>query len=70
MAYYKTCPFCGAHLDPGEACKCFEARFDRLTPKNKKIVEMEIIRLREQEQKEAAPGSGNTGDGKAGRQKL
>jgi hypothetical protein len=65
MAYYKTCPFCGAHLDPGEACECFEARFDRLTPENKKIVEMEIIRLREQEQKEAALGAGNTGDGKA-----
>ncbi len=20
MAYYRTCPECGAHLDPGEAC--------------------------------------------------
>lgn len=22
MAYYKVCPLCGAHLDPGEACDC------------------------------------------------
>ena len=23
--YYDTCPFCGAHLDPGEHCDCREA---------------------------------------------
>ena len=22
MSYYRTCPRCGAHLDPGEACDC------------------------------------------------
>ena len=22
MSYYKTCPHCGAHLDPGETCDC------------------------------------------------
>lgn len=22
MGYYKTCPECGAHLDPGERCDC------------------------------------------------
>lgn len=22
MAYFKTCPDCGAHLDPGERCGC------------------------------------------------
>lgn len=22
MAYYQTCPECGAHLDPGESCDC------------------------------------------------
>ena len=21
-AYYHTCPYCGAHLDPGEICDC------------------------------------------------
>lgn len=22
MAYYNTCPHCGANLDPGESCTC------------------------------------------------
>ena len=22
MAYFNTCPRCGAHLDPGERCTC------------------------------------------------
>lgn len=22
MSYFKTCPRCGAHLDPGERCSC------------------------------------------------
>lgn len=22
MSYYRTCPGCGAHLDPGERCDC------------------------------------------------
>lgn len=22
MPYYHTCPYCGAHLDPGERCDC------------------------------------------------
>lgn len=22
MSYYRTCPGCGAHLDPGEQCDC------------------------------------------------
>lgn len=22
MNYYKTCPYCGANLDPGERCDC------------------------------------------------
>lgn len=24
MSHYKTCPLCGAHLDPGEVCECKE----------------------------------------------
>lgn len=24
MSYYRTCPHCGAHLDPGEVCDCQE----------------------------------------------
>ena len=26
MAYYKTCPSCGAHLDPGEICDCLSEK--------------------------------------------
>ncbi len=26
MAFYNTCPLCGANLDPGEACDCGEER--------------------------------------------
>lgn len=26
MAYYRTCPDCGAHLDPGERCDCQEGQ--------------------------------------------
>lgn len=25
MAYYNTCIYCGAHLDPGEKCDCQRA---------------------------------------------
>lgn len=24
MSYYRICPDCGAHLDPGERCDCKE----------------------------------------------
>ena len=24
MSYYRTCPRCGAHLDPGEVCDCLD----------------------------------------------
>lgn len=24
--YFETCPYCGAHLDPGERCDCKESR--------------------------------------------
>ena len=29
MTYYRTCPLCGAHLDPGERCDCQEKEEDR-----------------------------------------
>lgn len=25
MGYFRTCPRCGAHLDPGELCDCKES---------------------------------------------
>lgn len=35
MNYY-TCPYCGAHLDPGELCDCTPSKYNRLTPENKR----------------------------------
>ena len=35
MGIYKICPYCGAHLDPGEACDCIAARYDALSPANR-----------------------------------
>lgn len=26
MAFYKTCPYCGDNLDPGEKCTCGNKR--------------------------------------------
>lgn len=26
MAFYRTCPFCGCNLDPGEQCDCMEEK--------------------------------------------
>lgn len=26
MAFFNTCPICGANLDPGESCDCQEER--------------------------------------------
>ena len=28
MSYFKRCPNCGAHLDPGERCDCGDAPQD------------------------------------------
>ena len=30
MLYYKTCPYCGAHLDPGERCDCTKERSEKM----------------------------------------
>lgn len=27
MAYYRICPNCGSHLDPGEQCDCQQERY-------------------------------------------
>lgn len=29
MPYYRTCPDCGAHLDPGERCDCHDDITDK-----------------------------------------
>lgn len=39
MSYCYVCPYCGAHLDPGEFCDCVIANYNRLTPENKRKVD-------------------------------
>ena len=68
MRYYRTCPHCGAHLDPGEVCDCTltqvcaEAREtfpERFTGKTDREVVAEIASV----VKRAAQGATNTQDG-------
>ena len=69
MSYYKTCPHCGANLDPGEVCDCTltqvcaEAREtfpERFTGKTDREVVAEIASV----VKRAAQGAANALDGK------
>ena len=70
MSYFKACPHCGAHLDPGEVCDCTltqvcaEAREtfpERFTGKTDREVVAEIASV----VKRAAQGAANTRDGRA-----
>ena len=69
MSYYRTCPHCGANLDPGEVCDCTltqvcaEAREtfpERFTGKTDREVVAEIASV----VKRAAQGATNTQGGK------
>ena len=75
MSFYKTCPHCGANLDPGESCDCtisqvctearavfpelFTGRTDR------QIVEEIAAVVRSAEMKGAPASAANTGEGGA-----
>lgn len=49
MSYYRSCPYCGAALDPGEPCDCLSAMYSRLTPENRdKLDTMVTMLLKEQ----------------------
>ena len=75
MSYYRTCPHCGANLDPGESCDCTisqvctEARavFPELfTGRNDREIVREIAGIvRRAEMKEAPADAANTGEGGA-----
>lgn len=41
MAYYDTCPLCGAHLDPREKCDCY---FDEYDPDDE-LRELGLLKL-------------------------
>ena len=75
MSYYRVCPHCGAHLDPGESCACTltqvctEARavFPELfTGRTDREIVSEIVGIvRRAEMKEAPADAANTGEGGA-----
>lgn len=45
MSYYKTCPYCGTHLDPGERCDCAHSMYQLLTPEDQHIINALIEEL-------------------------
>ena len=75
MSLYKTCPHCGANLDPGESCDCAisqvctEARavFPELfTGRTDREIVSEIAGIvRRAEMKDAPADAANTGEGGA-----
>ncbi len=79
MSYYKTCPHCGAHLDPGEVCDCRADISDRLIDEIMELtLEERSLLLKswklhlqfpelstEETIKLAAQGATNTQDGRA-----
>ena len=75
MSYYKTCPHCGAALDPGEVCDCTltqvcaEARTifpERFTGRTDRQIVDEIAGVvRRAEKKDTPAGAANTGEGGA-----
>ena len=75
MSFYRTCPHCGANLDPGESCDCTisqvctEARavFPELfTGRTDREIVGEIAGIvRRAEMKEAPADAANTGEGGA-----
>ena len=75
MSFYRTCPHCGANLDPGESCDCTisqvctEARavFPELfTGRTDREIVGEIAGIvRRAEMKDAPADAANTGEGGA-----
>lgn len=63
MNYYRTCPHCGANLDPGEKCDCFRSKYARLTPENKRKIDAFVLALVEKQK--ATHSAANTEGGGA-----
>lgn len=53
MSYYRTCPNCGAALDPGEICECVQRDFSQLTDENKGKINALISEKLEKQEREA-----------------
>ena len=45
MSYYRICPHCGAHLDPGEVCDCIASLYACLSPEDRRTVDSKITEL-------------------------
>lgn len=41
MAYFNTCPNCGANLDPGEKCTCNEHSHRQMVPDGYEVLTAE-----------------------------
>ncbi len=54
MSYYRTCPICGAALDPGEICECVRRNFSQLTDENKAKINALVSEKLEEQEKRAA----------------
>jgi len=70
MSYFRTCPRCGAHLDPGEVCDCLdlastikEAR--DLFPEFSGLTDLDLLREIVRTVQKAAQGADITLDGEA-----
>lgn len=49
MKYYRTCPICKAHLDPGERCDCELKQVVKRTSNPKAFVFTEQYRIMKQQ---------------------
>ena len=59
-SYYKTCPYCGTTLDPGEICECVRSGFFQLTDENKIKINALISRKLEEQEREEHKTTGGT----------
>lgn len=62
MSYYKTCPYCGDHLDPGEVCDCQDKKMERAKELLSGMTSQQLEYLIEKW--ETALGVGSTQSGK------
>ena len=63
MSLFKTCPHCGAHLDPGEGCDCLPALRAEAKRLLARLTEDEVAEVMTAVMKKAAQGATNTMDG-------
>ena len=51
---YNICPYCGAHLDPGESCDCIPSMYaPRLSPENRTKIDAFVHSLVQKQLRDA-----------------